>query len=298
MIEDIARVRARWGVLSCLLVLRLCVSYLVLLPWLVSLGAGKLDQLPGADVHLMDQGGLLLVEWLRLEGATLLAGARASLLLFLVGLLTMLPLLACLLSALRSPGPLTLEEHGLRALAALPALTLLEGVALLLRVLVLFLTAAAWSAGTALVAPPSYPWLLLVTLTLGGVLWVPTSVWHDLARASAVGQQTSAAAAARLGFGVLCRRACQALGYYLLFSGVAASLLAVGLALPKLLGRLGPESVWISFLVHQLAQLLALLARAVWLSRALALTSSSLPRLDDTRANSGEPAGPSPDPSA
>ena len=278
---------------------KLLVSVVVLLPWSYALEASAVTLLPAGDRALLVPGGAFLVEWLRLEMPLVVSGFRASLVLALLAGFFLLFPVALLVSAL-SDDELSYAKHGRRALSAMPRFVLLFGGTALVQSLFVVLLVLLWGVFSSQFTGSTQAWLLAAWVTIGVAGWHLPNIVQDLARAAVVGQGLETTAALARASRVLLERPATVLGHYAAAT-LAALLVLVGSAVSTkllLVDAAADPHIGLAFLVQQGCFLLVVALRAVWLTSALSLVSSSAPMPADTRAGTDAQGDPTPDPAA
>ena len=300
MMRELLILGRRWGLLVLIAAANWLVSSLAITPWSEAVRSSSLSAFPDPDAALLSEGGLLFVEWLRVDGVSLLGALRASLMLMGVSALVGVLPAALLMLGLAETGKLRLVEHGPRVLTLVPAFLLLFGGTLLCQALLVLLWVVLWGVAANAAAPWAYPWLVLGLGFLVLVSWGLPSMLQDLTRAALVARERLPAALSRA-VRSLWAHPLGVLAAYLVPAALGWLVAAASLALTAELATQKPAEFAdsASFFMHQACMLVLVTLRAYWLVRALDLTSSStsssLPALADTRADSAEPAGPSPD---
>ena len=279
MIETLLALRRRWGLLATIALVNLGLSSLALTPWSQAVRSGGLSAFPDPDAALFAQGGLIFVEWLRLERAALLGALQASHRLAgvaaLVGLLPAALLTVGLADA--DSARLSAARHGRRALAVVPAFSVLFGATLACQAVFVLLSALFWELCMGASQPGAYPWLtlgfgLLILLSLG----LPSLV-QDLTRAVIVERGSRVLGALSAAFRLFANAPFRVLAAYSIPALLGWLVAAASLSLTARLARLQPSELadWANFALHQACILLLVALRAYWLHRALQLVRSS-----------------------
>lgn len=282
MIETLLALRRRWGLLATIALVNLGLSSLAITPWSQAVRSGGLSAFPDPDAALFAQGGLIFVEWLRLERAALLGALQASLRLAgvaaLVGLLPAALLTVGLADA--DSARLSAARHGRRALAVVPAFSVLFGATLACQAVFVLLSALFWELCMGASQPGAYPWLtlgfgLLILLSLG----LPSLV-QDLTRAVIVergNRVLGVLGALSAAFRLFANAPFRVLAAYSIPAVLGWLVAAASLSLTARLARLQPSELadWANFALHQACILLLVALRAYWLHRALQLARSS-----------------------
>ncbi len=294
MIDSYRIVYRRWGLILLVAACRLTVAAGVTLPLWEAVDATSLGRLPGGDSSLFEPGGLILVEWLRLEGSQLIHAVQASLLLSILGGLLLLFPLALLIAGLTDTKRLRFADHGLRAFLALPRLVLLAGLTCVVQTLSVLALLLAFSALSATFSPDDRGWLLLAFLGVGLLLCAAAGIVEDLARAGVMAHGLGVRASLAHALDT-CRQKPIAVAWVSGVPAALATLLVFGttwwtlyLSVPR------HWPAWLDFTVHETCFVLLVALRAVWLHGALGLTSFSQPAPGDTREGSDEPVDPIP----
>jgi len=297
MMKSLAFLKRRWGLLALVLAANLIVSSIAITPWSEAVRSGSLAGLPDPDAALLAEGGLVFVEWLRLDAASLLGALRATLWLAGLGALVQLLPAALLLVGLSDTHRLSLRRHGRRAVAVLPPFLLLFGSTLVCQALLVCLWVVLWGVCMTAAEPGAYPWLTLGLAALALLSWGLPSMLQDLTRAVLVNHETRVLGALGRGVGLFLAHPGRMLAAYLVPAGLGWLVAAASLGLTAKLALVKPAELAdaANFAVHQACVLLLVALRAYWLSRALELSNASQPAPGDTREGTGEPGGPSPD---
>jgi len=299
MIETLLVLRRRWGLLAFTALANLVLSSLAATPWALAVKSGSLSAFHDPDAALFADGGMILVEWLRVDGPALLGALRAVLLLTSVSALVLLFPAALLVVGLADSERLSFARHGQRAVAALPRFLLLFGGTLLCQALLVLLCLVLGGAGMGALAPAYSPWLSLALALTLLLAWALPSLLQDLTRAVLVTSESRVPAALGRAIRILLSQPLRVLGSYLVPAALAWLVASVGLVLTAKLARQSHAEIagWLNFVVHQASLCLLVALRAYWLVRALgfasSFASSSPPAPADTRAGSGEPDDPS-----
>jgi len=297
MSETLLVLRRRWGLLLFTAAANLIVSSLAATPWAEAVKSGSLSAFHDPDAALFADGGMILVEWLRVDGPALVGALRATLLLTGVSALGLLFPAALLCVGLADSERLSFARHGQRAVRTLPRFLLLFGGTLVCQALLVVLCVVAGGAGMSALEPPHYPWLCLALLLCTLLAWALPSLLQDLTRAVLVTSESRVPAALGQATRVLLNQPGRVLGSYLVPAALGALVALASLALTAKLATQSSSELgaWSNFALHQASVCLLVVLRAYWLVRALSFVSASPPALADTRADSGEPGDPSPD---
>jgi hypothetical protein len=296
MINSIQEVLPRTRVVLLAAACYAFAGLIVALPLWESLKASSIVQLPSADQKLWTPGGLVMVEWLRLEGKQIALALNVSAwLLVLCGVALLFPV--ALLYWGLSQGPRTdYTSLARKSLLSLPPFALLWGITLLARASLLTLLVLLWQLALSNIGAPAKPWLTLSALGLGVLCWSLPSLLQDLARAWVVARGAVAFSAIRLAFRSFLTRPLPTLAAYTGPNLAALGVVLLSLRLTKLHASPPGSYVLLLMLVgYNTSLFFVLLLRALWYQRALGIAlSSSPPAPVDTRASSGEPDDPSP----
>ncbi|HEY6728885.1 MAG TPA: hypothetical protein VI197_32965 [Polyangiaceae bacterium] len=278
MIESLLVLRRRWGLVVAVALANLCASSVAIAPWSEAVRGGGLSAFPDPDAALFAEGGMLFVEWLRVDGVALLAALKASLWLGAVAALACLLPAALLLVGLADRERLSATRHGRRVFALLPALSVLFGATLLCQALLVLLSVLLWGLCLSAADPGAYPWLTLALGLLVLLSWGLPSLFQDLTRAVIVGRDTPLLAALSGAFRLLVTEPVQILTAYLVPAALGWLVAAACLGLTALLARQKPPELadWSNFGLHQACMLLLVALRAYWLTRALHLAAPRL----------------------
>lgn len=291
MIESLLALRRRWGLVVAIALLNLCLSSIAIQPWSQAVRGGSLRAFPDPDAALFAQGGILFVEWLRIDGAALLAALRASLWLSGVAALASLIPAALLMVGLADTDRLSMARHGRHAIAVVPAFAVLFGATLLCQALLVLLCVLLWGLCMGAVEPGAYPWLTLGLALLTLLSWTLPSVLQDLTRAVIVARGTRLLGALSGAFRLLATAPARILAAYFGPAALGWIVAAASLSLTALLARQEPPELadFANFALHQACILLLVALRAYWLQRALRLATldrSPLPLADPVQPSS------------
>lgn len=296
----------RWLALAALLyAARVVWAALLALPLYGALLSRGVEHLPFGDAHLFEQGGVYLVEALRLSKTALSASAPLALFLLLLGLMfNVLPGSAMVHAVADRGARVSLCYQ--RALASFPRFVLLGGIGFALQCLALLLgvAVALWartlvSGGSGAVSGE----LTFAAVTLLALLSMTgIGIVIDLARAASIQRPGD------LWQGLQQALRCVSAGRIRLLSAWAAPF-AVVLMLTLLTGyavgalQLEKAGAWrwlLALLLHHGVLLAACVAELAWQHRALALLKPLLqeqpltaPATVDTISGSGVPHAPS-----
>ena len=279
MIEALLVLRRRWGLLALTALANLVVSSLASTPWAEAVRSGSLNAFADPDAALFGDGGMLLVEWLRVDAGMLVGALRATLLLAGVSALALLFPAALLLVGLADGERLSLARHGQRALAALPRFLLLFGGTLLCQALLVMLSVVLGGVCMNALQPAHYPWFSLAIGLAVLLAWALPSLLQDLTRAVLVTSGVRVPAALAQAMRLILSQPARVLGSYLIPAALAWLVAAASLALTA---KLAPQSSteiggWSNFAIHQAALCLLVVLRAYWLVRALGFSSAANP---------------------
>lgn len=277
MRENLLRLCRRWRLLVIVTLANLLVSSIAAVPWSEAVRGGSLSAFPDPDAALFAEGGMLFVEWLRIDGPALLAALRASLWLASASALASLFPAALLVVGLADAEAFSVARHGRRALALIPAFSLLFGGTLLCQALLVLLSVLLWGLALGAADPQSYPWLTL-GLGLSALLsWALPSLLQDLTRAALVTRGPGVLAALKLAVRVLLARPTQVISAYLVPALLGWVVALTSLGLTAKLAGLHPSELaeWSNFGLHQGCVLLLVTLKAYWLQRALQHTAET-----------------------
>ena len=229
------------------------------------LGSGE-----GGDATLFTPGGETLVEATRLSVAPLIGTLVSAPWLLLAAALFGLVPWATVMVALSSPAPLSTGVAIGRAIARVPALTLVFGAGLAVRALLLAGGSGlvGWMSTFSPNARTSALWSL-VAVALTSVVLAGVRLASDLSEAAVVRHESTAARGTLAGLGALHRRFAP---LALRFAAYAAARVAIVAAAAVLAGRVGvatPSHLALVFGVHQVTLLGLCALRAAWLRVAL-----------------------------
>jgi hypothetical protein len=286
---------------------RLLAAWLVAAPLARAVAAAGAGHLADGDAALFEPGGQLLVETLRVGGATLGAALQSAVgLLLVVGALGLLPLAAVLVS-LAHRGRLRFGDWAGRAAAHLPAFVLLSLLTLLSQALALvawgLVAGGASAALESVVDERSRDVALVAALLPGLALVLGLGLAEDLGRARVVRHGASGWSSWLAALGLLLRRPGPALlGWLTPAAWAVAAVVAAEIAVRAIdVSRAGAARPWAAFAVHQAAALALAAARVAWLGRALQLVgvpSEDARSPGDRAEGTDAPDGPSPAPAA
>jgi hypothetical protein len=256
---------------------QLAAALLLAAPVVAAVAGTGIQRQPQGDAVLLEPGGLMLVEMLRLGADSLIAALTSSLLAYLVlGIVGLVPL-AALMLALAHDGKLRVPAWLGAAIAHFPSFLLIGAVLWLGRALLALACAALYAALEkslhGAIDERRGDLLLAGGATIAAVLFFALGVAADLARAARVRYGTHALGSLRAGLSTLARRPLAAAVGWLI--PASWSLAVLGLA-ALVVGRLaldepGTGRVLSAFVVHQLAAFVLVALKALWLRRALEL---------------------------
>lgn len=278
MTESLLLLGRRWRLLVVTAVANLVVSSIAAAPWSEAVRSGGLSAFPDPEAALFAEGGMIFVEWLRLDGPHLLGALRASLWLAGVAALASLFPAALLIVGLADAEPLSVARHGRRALALVPAFFLLFGSTLLCQALLVLLSVLLWGLCMGAAEPDAYPWLTLGLGLCTLLSWALPSMLQDLTRAVLVARGTRVVGALTAAVRLLGTQPARVLTAYLVPAALGWLVAIASLALTAKLARQTPPELadWSNFGVHQACILLLVTLKAYWLHRALHLTRSEV----------------------
>jgi hypothetical protein len=273
----------RPGAILILWALRLTGAVLLALPFVHAIEATGVGRFPEGDALLFEAGGMMLVETLRLADNGLRSAFDDMVFIALIVLFANLVLLAALLVALASNGRLRLAPWILRTAEHVPNFTWLSGLTLLAQGGVLCAFALLYSMFLApfgqqtnertadLVTGASSAVAVLAILSVG--------IFQDLARVALVRHREGIGAALRAALRTYASSFWSVtIGWLNPTLWSAAVILVTALLVERIpLERPGLRSVLVVLALHQLAALLLVFFRAMWLSRALQLVSRVRP---------------------
>jgi hypothetical protein len=272
--------RARRAIALALVVLfghRLLGAWLIALPFSATISGAGVLRFPDGEALLFEPGAYYLVETvLREQGELTSLALAAGWPLLVWALLSLVPLWFLLDAVRHTPRSEALPE---RARRELPSLLLLAGVSTLSRLLTVSVSLGFVLNLRSALAPVlderAADLTSLLPGVLGLVLLCAVSLVHDLARTAVVEHGSHAAAACVTALTALRARAAPLVVRYTSMKVLEGLCLGLGLALMVWLNPAeAPHALAVvSFGVHQLLVLLALVARAAWLwaaSRACA----------------------------
>lgn len=286
----------RWHVLLLATVCYAFAGLIVALPLWESMTASGLVQLPDADRKLWSPGGLLLIEWLRLEGRQLAGAFNVSLwLLVLFGAVLLFPV-ALLFAALSEPVRTSYVHLVYKSFVCLPPFALLWGLTLLMRACLLTALLLVWQGSLAAASTPSKPWLTLAALSLATLGWCLTGLLQDMARAWVMGHDAGVFRAIGLSLKNLATRPIAMLVAYLVPNALTVSIILLASWISKFaLGMAASSAFPLALFGFNVCLLLVLALRTLWFERTVSIAFSfSLLAPDDTRANSDAPGDPNP----
>lgn len=300
MILTFRVLRRRAGLLTLTAAANLVVSSIAITPWSEAIASGSLVNFPDPDAALLADGGMILVEWLRMDGPALLGALRATLLLGSVSALVLLFPVALLMLGLSDSEKLSFGGHAQRAFRALPRFLLVYGGTLLCQAILIALVALLYGLGMGAQEPWAYPWLTLGFGVLGLVVWGLPSLLQDLVRAQLLDPDRGVIAALVRACSLFASRPLELLIAYALPALIGWCVAAGAVALTSKSATIVDAGLrqWSQFALHQACVVVLVVLRACWLERAIRLTSSSLPVPVDKRADSAGQADPNPDPGA
>lgn len=279
MRETLLMLRRRSGLIAATAVANLLLSSIAAVPWSEAVRSGSLTNFPDPDAAMLADGGIIFVEWLRMDGRALLGALRASLWLATLGALASLLPAALLTLGLADTEKLSVARHGRRAFALVPAFSLLFGGTLLCQVLLVLLSVVLWGLCISAAEPEAYPWLTL-GLALSILLsWGLPSMLQDLTRAALVARGSRMLDALSGSIRILAVHPARALTAYLVPAAVGWLVVAASLGITAKLAPVSPRELaaWSSFGLHQACMLLLVTLRAYWLHRALELAGTNVP---------------------
>lgn len=301
-----ARALGRPAALALVWLVRLLSAWVVASPLAATLTAFGGSQHPRGDAILFEPGATWLAEAIRLGFPAFGTELRGTLLTFAFFAWVGLVPLGASMSALRKEGGTPLSEIVSDGVGLLPRFTLLAGATL-------FLQAAGMGAAVALALAARRALLpsleerasdlvALSVLGLGLLFAAVVGVAQDLVRAAVVSGESRSLVAIGRGVDALRRSARDVLGAVLATELVGAGALLLAAAVVGALDVSRPAAwrIVAVALVHQVAALTLVVARATWLGRAIELVAVSpeQPACVDTLADSDAPADPSPRPGA
>ena len=296
MMSCLQVLRRRAGLVALTAAANLVVSSLASAPWSGAVRSGSLADFPDADAALLADGGMILVEWLRVDHKALLGALRATLLLSSASALLLLFPVALLMLGLSDNEKLSFARHAQRAFHALPRFLVLYGGTLLCQAILIALLALLYGLGMDASEPWAYPWLTLGFGVLSLVVWGLPSLLQDLARAQLLDADRGVLAALVRGSTLFATRPVETLVAYAVPALIGLCVVAAALALTAKCATLAPAGLrqWSQFALHQACVFVLIVLRASWLARAIQLTSSLPPVPVDTRVGNAEQADPSP----
>lgn len=271
----------------------LVAGYLVVSPVAAAIDASALCRLPHAQTSLFGDGGLVLIEWLRLDGLELVGSLKAALLLGAAASLLQLFPTGLLIAGLGDREKLSLARHGQRALVATPPLVLVFGSALLAQTILFVLLALCYGTAASHIATPWQPWLALVLSVLAlSVCWLPR--WfEDLTRVFIVHRQLSSLPAVREAWRCFVAQRQRLFALAVAVSVGAVAIACFGLLSAWRLGNLPSGARGPLQFVSQQAVMLALVTlRAFYVGRLIDLVNSWPPAPDGTHASISAPGDP------
>ncbi len=278
MTEDRPLARKRPGVVLLVYVFRLVAAFLLAWPFAVTLG-GAVSGYPRGDAVLFDQGGLLLLEALRLSGAALRPALASSAALFVLACFVSLLPLGALIGALGAKGRITARDLGAWALRPIGTFSLLLGVAALVEVLLggVVIAIGAALARRNTIDARAADQVRVAFAAVAFLLVVLVSVLHDLARVASVRGELGLRASLRRAFAAVRRAPLSLLTAWSWRAGLGALFLAAAIVLGSRLGVERRAQLVASFLVHQASVLGVLFLRASWLAAAMRHVDRVLP---------------------
>lgn len=268
-------------------------GYLIVTPWSEAIEASRLTQLPQAQVAMFSGGGLVLVEWLRLDGPQLFAALKAVLWLGAAATLMQLFPTALLIAAISDQQKLRLSRHAQRALVAMPPFVLAFGATLLVQALGLVLLGLGYGFAASHVSTGWAPWLSGLVLIGALPAWLLPQLFEDLTRVFVVHRQLPSLLSAREALRCCAARKLSLLGLFAAVSAIALTIAGLGLISAWRLSAQGSSAL--QFAVQQSYLLVLVVLRAFFLGRLVDIVNSWRPEPDDRRADSAVPAGPNPD---
>lgn len=279
MIESLLVLRRRWGLLVFTALVNLCVSSIASAPWSEAVRSGGLTAFPDPDAALFAEGGMLFVEWLRMDGTALLSALQASLWLGGIAALASLLPAALLIVGLADTERFSMGLQGRRALAVVPAFSLLFGGTLLCQALLVLLSTLLWGLCMGAAEPGAYPWLTLGFGVFALSSWALPSLFQDLTRAVLVVRGTRVLGALSGAFRLLAAKPARVLAAYVVPAALGWLVAAASLGLTAKLARQKPPELadWSAFAMHQACIFLLVALRAYWLHRALHLAATFEP---------------------
>lgn len=277
MIETLLVLRRRWGLCAFVALANLVVSSLAATPWTEAVKSGSLSAFHDPDAALFAGGGMILVEWLRMDGPSLVGALQAMLRLAGVSALVLLFPAALLFVGLADSERLSVARHGQRAARALPRFLLVFGGTLLCQALLVLLSVVLAGVGMRALEPAYAPWLSLALVLLVLLAWALPSLLQDLTRAVLVTSEARVPAALGRAARIFLSHPVRVLGSYLLPAALGWLVVAASLGLTA---KLAPQShtelaAWSIFAVHQAALCLLVVLRACWLIRALRFATAA-----------------------
>jgi len=296
MIGSLRVLWRRAGLLALIAAANLVVSSVASSPWSEVVGSGSLADFPDADAALFADGGMILVEWLRMDAKALLGALRATLLLSSASALLLLFPVALLMLGLSDSEKLSFTGHGQRAFRALPRFLLLYGATLLCQAILIALVALCYGLSMDGSQPWAYSWLTVGFAVLGLIVWGLPSLLQDLARAQLLARERGVITALVRGTLLFATRPVETLVAYAAPALIGLCVVAAAVALTAKTVTLAHAGLrqWSQFALHQACVFVLVVLRAYWLERAIRLTKTSLPAPVDTRADNAEQADPSP----
>lgn len=274
------RLQGRAGFVAAAFGVRTLFSLLAGFAVASSIGATGIGHFPGGDALLFEDGGLFLLELLRVAGPQLAAAVSVAGAILALGLLVNLLVLALLLVALNGEGRLDVGAAFGRALTHLPAFFLLGALFVLAQSL---LVLGASLSGTAIRASAlgerATDALTAVTVVLAVLLATALGAVLDVARAGVVRYELSGKTALLFALDAARAKPVAVLLGWLPFAA-AGAVLVLGCA-PIVesidVSRPGTARVLLVAAVHQLTLFALLWLRAAWLARALRLVARHAP---------------------
>lgn len=288
-------VLARKWLLVLIWFINLVASYLVTSPWGAAIQASSLPRLPDAQSALFSNGGLVLIEWLRLDGAELAAALKSTLLLGATASLLQLFPTALLIAGLGDREKLSLARHGHHALVAMPRLVLVFGSVSFSRAILLVLLSLGYGYAASHASTVWEPRLALALFVLVVPLWWLPGFFEDLTRVFIVHQQLPSLVAVHQAWRCWLARKRALLGLAVAVSVGAFVLVCTGLALAWHSGDLGGGSVGLQFVVQQGCMLAMVALRAYFLGSLIQCVNSWQQEPDGTHADTDVPVDPTPD---
>lgn len=259
---------------------RAVASWLVGAPLALAVGATGLASFPSGDRRLFEDGGLYLIEVIRVGQTQLAASLQNAGLAFFVAVLGAFIPFSALLVALSHEGRLRMGPWLGKAVTFFPTLVLVSGLTLFLQGVCLFASSLlATGVGDALAGTWDERRVTFARLGAYGVGLIAVALLglaNDLARAAVVRHDASALRALRVGFRTLIRRpGSVAVGWLTpaVWSVVAVFVGAVAVGYFDV-SKAGAHRWFVTLVVHQLVIATLVTLRATWLARALRLTGS------------------------